>query len=189
MISTKDTNILKSRTFENQTNIKKQKEKIIYVGSFDPIHKGHIDIIKRTLKMFSLKNKQIVIIITNNKDKKHKFNIKKRTKMVEKSLSKLKQKYKKRLKIISYTGIISDYANKHNGTIMIRGIRNEVDFKYELNLEKFTRKTSKMETVFLTPNFKNKNISSSKVRKLLKKPKQNKEKIKKMINKRIITLL
>jgi pantetheine-phosphate adenylyltransferase len=148
-------------------------KKVIYAGSFDPIHSGHIDIIKRTMKLFP--SREIVIIVANNRNKKHYFNIEERIKIVKKALSKIKN-----IKIIKYEGIISEYAKENKAEVMIRGIRNGIDLDYEFNLEQFTRKTSKMETVYLTPKNKHINTSSSLIRMFIET--KNKKKAKKYMN-------
>jgi pantetheine-phosphate adenylyltransferase len=136
-------------------------KKVIYAGSFDPIHLGHIDIIERAISLFS--SRKVTVIIANNRSKKHSFNIKDRMSIVQSALSHLKGK----VDIISFEGIISDYANHNDADVMIRGIRNGTDLDYEFNLEQFTRKTSKMETSYLTPNNEHINTSSSLIRMFL----------------------
>jgi len=134
-------------------------EKIaIFAGSYDPMTLGHIDIVERAIRLFP--SRKIHIVIANNRDKKHFFDFETRLAIAKASLSHLSEN----LEIVSWAGIISDYANQHNADVMIRGIRDGHDLTYEFNLEQFTRKTSKMETSYLTPKNDHINTSSSLVR-------------------------
>ena len=133
-------------------------KRVIYAGSFDPIHNGHIDIIERAISLFP--SRRVTIIVANNRDKKHFLSIEERIEIVKASLSHISDK----VDIIMYEGIISDYANENNADVMIRGIRSGTDLEYEFNLEQFTRRTSKMETSYLTPTNEHINTSSSLVR-------------------------
>lgn len=134
-------------------------KKAIYAGSFDVIHNGHIDVIKRALNLFP--SREIVIIVANNRDKKHMFSAKERFSITKESLKDLN------VKVIMFDGLISDYANQNNGDVMIRGIRNGKDLDYEVDLEQMTRLTSNMETVYLTPYTEHIHTSSSAVRRLI----------------------
>jgi pantetheine-phosphate adenylyltransferase len=134
------------------------KNKIIYPLSADPITSGHVDIIERIINLFP--NDEIDIVIANNEKKKHLFSIQERLWIARSSCINLDRK----VNIISYDGILSDYANNNNSTIMVRGIRNSTDFDYEINLEQFTRETSNLETIYLSPYTKHLNTSSSLVR-------------------------
>lgn len=130
---------------------------VVYPGSFDPITKGHYDIIKRACSIFP--NREIQVIVAHNRDKKHMFSGEERFEIVQKTLSKLKN-----VKVILFDGILSDYLIKNKVPVMIRGIRNSIDFEYESNLEQFTRDTSNTETIYLSPLVRHSNTSSSLVR-------------------------
>lgn len=130
----------------------------IYAASFDPIHNGHIAIIDRATKLFIAR--KVHVIVANNLDKKHMFNIDERMEIVKNSLSYLKDK----IEIISYSGIIADYINDNNVDVSVRGIRNSTDFSYEVQLEQFTRDTTGIETVYLSPYTNDLNTSSSLLR-------------------------
>ncbi len=136
-------------------------KRVIYAGSFDPIHLGHIDIIERAVSLFP--SRKVTVIVANNREKKHFLSITERMAVVKASLAHLDDK----IEIIMYEGIISDYANENDADVMIRGIRSGTDLEYEFNLEQFTRKTSKMETSYLTPKNEHINTSSSLVRMFL----------------------
>jgi pantetheine-phosphate adenylyltransferase len=134
-------------------------EKIaIYPGSFDPITNGHVDIIERATKLFIAR--KVHVVVANNRDKKHMFEIDERMAIAEASLSHLKDK----IELVSFEGIISDYAKEKNADVLVRGIRDYTDFSYEIQLEQFTRQTSSLETVYLSPYTSHLNTSSSLVR-------------------------
>lgn len=138
-------------------------EKIaIYPLSADPMTSGHVDIIERTTKLFIAR--KVHVVIADNRDKNHMFTTDERMQIVEASLSHLKDK----IEIVKYGGIISDYAKQHNADVMVRGIRNSTDFDYEIQLEQFTRQTSNVETVYLSPYTDHLNTSSSLIRMFIK---------------------
>jgi len=136
--------------------------KVIYPLSADPFTSGHKDIVQRMISLFP--SREIHIIIANNRDKKHFFSSEERLDIVKASLDGLNLK---NTKIILFDGILSDYAKANNADVMIRGIRNATDLDYEIKLEQFTRNTSDVETVYLTPYTEHLNTSSSLVRMFL----------------------
>lgn len=137
-------------------------EKIaIYAGSFDCIHSGHIEIIKRAVALFP--TRIVHVIVADNRNKKHFFTADERYSIVEASLKELVGK----IKIVKFDGIISNYANDNDADVMIRGIRDGVDLNYETALEQFTRNTSSAETVYLSPYTEHLNTSSSLIRMFL----------------------
>ena len=134
----------------------------LYALSADPIHSGHVEIVERAVKLFI--SRKLHVVIANNRDKKHMFDIDERMSIAEASLSHLKDK----IEIIKYDGIISDYAKEKNADVMVRGIRDGMDFSYEIQLEQFTRQTSSLETVYLSPYTPHLNTSSSLIRMFIK---------------------
>lgn len=150
----------------------------LYTGSFDPITKGHYDIIKRISKIYT----EVIVVVAINHDKKHMFNIKDRYNMVKTSLKKFTN-----VKVIKHDGIISDLINKHNINILVRGLRNSTDLDYEISIEQFTRQTTNDETIYLTPYSSNIHMSSTLVRNLLKTKKV--KNIKKFVNKEVYKYL
>jgi len=134
-------------------------EKIaIYPISGDPMHSGHVEIVERATKLFI--SRKLHVVIADNRDKKHLFSTDERMKIAEASLSHLRDK----IEIVKFGGIVSDYAKQHNADVMVRGIRDGVDFSYEVQLEQFTRGTSNVETVYLSPYTHHLNTSSSLIR-------------------------
>ncbi|WP_232058107.1 pantetheine-phosphate adenylyltransferase [Cohnella abietis] len=129
--------------------------KAVYAGSFDPITLGHVSVIERAASMFD----EVHIVVANNRDKKHLFNIDQRTEMVVLSLELINK-----VKVIPFEGIVADYINQNQIDVVIRGIRNATDLEYELQLEQYIRNTTKADTIYLSPYTQNMQTSSSLVR-------------------------
>ena len=121
-------------------------KKAIYPGSFDPITNGHIDVVKRALKLFD----HIIIAVANNPNKKALFKTTKRIQLIKENF-----KNNKNVKVISFNGLIVDLAEKMDAVALIRGLRAASDFEYEFQMTQMNRHlNSKIETVFLMPNQK-----------------------------------
>ena len=101
--------------------------KAIYPGSFDPITNGHIDILKRSLKVFD----EVVVLIAENSLKNSRFTVKERKQMVQEAIDELGLKG---LHVDTTNGLSVSYAKEHNATHMIRGLRAVSDFEYEFQL-------------------------------------------------------
>lgn len=138
----------------------KNKNIAIYPGSFDPITKGHLDVIKKAAKFVS----KLYVVVAQNEDKKHKFSIEERFDMVKNSIPKKLSN----VEVIIYEGYITNLAKDKKANLMIRGIRDSIDLNYEFSIEQFTRKTApKVETIYFSPEPKHIFTSSSLVRTLL----------------------
>ena len=137
--------------------------KVIYPGSFDPITNGHVDIIVNTLQMFG----EVTIVVMSNEEKKHKFSITQRVKLIEQSMSQICLRGWGNIIVEGYEGWISDYIKDANDKVVIvRGLRNNTDFDYEMMYEAFTRDFD-AHTIYLSPNPKDIFTSSSLVRNLI----------------------
>ena len=117
-------------------------EKIaIYPGSFDPVTNGHIDIIKRGLKLFD----RIIITILENPSKSLLFTLDERIALLNESLKEIDH-----IEIASYHGLLVDYAKKRNAIAILRGMRAVSDFEYEFQMALMNRKLEReIQTVFL----------------------------------------
>jgi len=117
------------------------KKIAIYPGSFDPVTNGHIDIIKRGLKIF---DKIIVAILCNTK-KQHLFSTKERLDLLEVSL-----KDTSNIEIDAFNGLLVDYAAQKNANAILRGMRVVSDFEYEFQMALMNRKLNRqIQSVFL----------------------------------------
>ena len=131
----------------------------LYPGSFDPITKGHIDIIKRSSNLF---DKLIIGIFKNSTKSKSWFSDEEKVKMIEEILK--KENINAEIKI--FNGLLVDFMCKENVNILIRGLRALSDYEYELQFT-LTNKTlakSEFETVFLTASREYLYLSSSLVK-------------------------
>lgn len=134
-------------------------KKAVYAGTFDPLTKGHLDVIERSSKLCD----ELVILIANNHLKNHKFTLEERVLMIENVT-----KHLKNIKIDSTAGLVVDYAEKNDIEIMIRGLRNIQDYEYEYSLAKYNYNiNSSVETILLFPSSSNHFVSSSAIKELV----------------------
>ena len=128
----------------------------LYPGSFDPITNGHLDVIKRALKIFD----KVVVAIAQSEHKNPCFSLEKR-----KDLALLATKNLQNVEIITFKNLLVDLAKELEIKTVIRGLRAVSDFEYELQIGYANNALwSEFETVYLMPNLKNAFISSSIVR-------------------------
>ena len=135
----------------------------VYPGTFDPITYGHIDVIKKSLKIFD----KLIIGTTDNTDKNYFFSIEERLNIINNSLFKDLKFDKKRIKVISFDNLTIDLCKKYNATAIIRGLRAVSDFEYEFQLAGMNKKlNNKIETMFLMSDVENQIISSKFVKEI-----------------------
>ena len=135
----------------------------VYPGTFDPITYGHIDVIKKSLKIFD----KLIIATTDNSDKNYFFSIDERIDIINNSLFKDLKFDKKKIKVISFDNLTIDLCKKYNASAIIRGLRAVSDFEYEFQLAGMNKKlNSKIETMFLMSDVENQIISSKFVKEI-----------------------
>ena len=135
----------------------------IYPGTFDPITYGHIDVIKKALKIFD----QVIVATTDNVNKNYHFSIDERIDLINKSLFKDLKCNKKKIKVVSFNNLTIDLCKKYNAQAIIRGLRAVSDFEYEFQLAGMNKKlNSKIETMFLMSDVENQIISSKFVKEI-----------------------
>ena len=103
----------------------------IYPGTFDPITFGHIDVIKKSLKLFS----KIIGAISDVENKEYLFSINERIEIVKKALFSDLKLDKKKIKVISFSSLTTDLCKKYKSNIILRGLRAVSDFEYEFQLQ------------------------------------------------------
>lgn len=125
-------------------------------GSFDPITRGHVDIIRRASKLFD----KVIVLVLTNPNKNHTFPIEERRALIEKALGECDN-----VVVDSYSGLLADYAKKKGATAIVKGLRAMSDFEYEFQMALTNKKLNPtLETVFLTSSAENMYLSSSMVR-------------------------
>jgi pantetheine-phosphate adenylyltransferase len=115
----------------------------IYPGSFDPITNGHVDLVKRTLRVFD----KIIVAIATNPEKDHSlFTVDERLQMVNEVFA----EFKGRVQADSFQGLLVDYAEKKRSTVIIRGLRAISDFEYEFQMAMMNHRLKpQLETLFM----------------------------------------
>ena len=137
----------------------------IYPGTFDPITYGHIDVIKKALKLFD----KIVVGVSNVSNKNYLFSSEERIEIVNKALFKDLKLNKKKIIVVSFGSLTTDLCKKYKSNIILRGLRAVSDFEYEFQLAGMNRKLNQdIETIFLMSDVENQIISSRFVKEIVK---------------------
>ena len=132
----------------------------VFAGSFDPITRGHEDIVLQAMPLFD----EIIIAIGVNIDKKYAFPLEDRIKWIENTFT----EYPK-VKVVSYQGLTVDLCKKMKAGFIIRGLRNTTDFEYESIIAEANKKLNpEVETVFFLSKPELRCVSSTVVRDVLK---------------------
>lgn len=120
------------------------KRTAIYPGTFDPITNGHIDLIKRGLRIFD----KVIIAITTAQKKQPLFTIQERLKLITGAVRNFKN-----VRAEAFDGLLIEYVKAKKGIAVIRGLRAVSDFEYELQMALMNRKLDlEIETVFMMPS-------------------------------------
>ena len=125
----------------------------IYPGSFDPITNGHIDIIERSSKIFDT----LIVAVNENEGKSFLFDSQERIKIIEKSVSHLKN-----VEVKIFNGLLVDFVKREKSNIIIRGLRVLSDFEYEFKMALMNRNLDDdIDTMFMMTHDKYTHVSSS----------------------------
>ena len=137
----------------------------IFPGTFDPITYGHIDVIKKALKLFD----KVVVSVSDVSNKNYLFNSKERIEIVNKALFKDLKLDKKKILVVSFNSLTTDLCKKYKSNVILRGLRAVSDFEYEFQLAGMNRKlNNNIETIFLMSDVENQIISSRFVKEIVK---------------------
>lgn len=130
----------------------------IYAGSFDPITKGHLDILKTAAGMFD----KVIIAVAKNSEKKGFLAVDVRVQLIKDSVKDIDN-----VEVDSFEGLTINYAHEKGATILIRGLRAVSDFEYEMQLSQANSALADdIKTVFLTTKPKYNFISSSTIKEI-----------------------
>ena len=141
------------------------KKIAIYPGTFDPITFGHIDVIKKALKIFD----KVVVAASDGNNKDYLFNSQERIEIIKKALFKDCKLNKKKIEIISFVSLTTDLCRKYKSNTILRGLRAVSDFEYEFQLAGMNRKlNNNIETIFLMSDVENQIISSRFVKEIVR---------------------
>ena len=136
----------------------------IYPGTFDPITYGHIDVIKKSLKLFD----KIIVAVSEVSEKNYLFSSEERIDIVNKALFKDLKLNKKKIIVVSFGSLTTDLCKKYKSNIILRGLRAVSDFEYEFQLAGMNRKlNNNIETLFLMSDVENQIISSRFVKEIV----------------------
>ncbi|HAT4315099.1 TPA: pantetheine-phosphate adenylyltransferase [Clostridium perfringens] len=128
----------------------------VYPGSFDPITKGHLDLIERATSKFD----KVIVAVLININKKGMFSIEERVNLIEKCVAKYNN-----VEVKSFNGLLIDFVRKEKADVIIKGLRSVTDFEYEFQMALMNRElANEVETVFMvtSPNYSY--ISSSAIK-------------------------
>ena len=130
----------------------------IYAGSFDPITRGHEDLIHRSLEFVD----RLIVAVATNSSKQPLFSIEERLDLVRATVS-----AESRIDVKSFSGLLVEFAAREQANLLIRGLRAVSDFEYEYQMALMNRHLSpKLETVYMVPSLDTTYISASLVREI-----------------------
>ena len=137
----------------------------IYPGTFDPITYGHIDVVKKALKLFD----KIIVAVSESTNKDYLFSTEERINIINRSLFSDLKLNKKKIIVVSFNSLTTDLCKKYKSNVILRGLRAVSDFEYEFQLAGMNRKLNKnVETIFLMSDVENQIISSRFVKEIVK---------------------
>ena len=131
-------------------------KRAIYPGSFDPVTYGHIDIIERAADIFD----ELIVAVLDNKAKSPLFSVNERVNILKEVLKDIDN-----VKILSYEGLLVDFAMANEANVIVRGLRAVTDFEYELQMAQTNNVLNRsVDTMFLTTKLEYAYLSSSTVK-------------------------
>jgi pantetheine-phosphate adenylyltransferase len=138
----------------------KTKRIAIYPGTFDPVTHGHIDIIRRALGIFD----KLIVSVALSPAKNPLFSVDQRVSFIQKGIKNLKN-----VEILPFDNLLTDFAQKNNASVIIKGLRAVSDFEYELQMGLMNRNLDEsIETLFMIPSQEYAFLSSSFVKEIAK---------------------
>ncbi len=139
-------------------NKDKHMKRAIFPGSFDPITLGHCDIINRGITLFD----EVIVAIGENSAKNYMFSLEERKSFIENTFEN-----QPKIKVMTYSGLTTDFCKDIKADFILRGLRNPADFEFEKAIAHTNRNIGDIETVFLLTSVETSFISSSIVREII----------------------
>ena len=132
--------------------------KAVYPGTFDPLTRGHEDLVRRAATLFD----RLVVAIADSKAKRPFFTLPERIAMAREVLGDVKN-----VEVVGFSSLLTDFVRKQGARVVLRGLRAVSDFEYEFQLAGMNRNLyPEMETIFLTPSEQHMFISATLVREI-----------------------
>ena len=136
------------------------KKIAVFPGSFDPLTKGHEDIIYRGLRLFD----EVIVALGTNSEKNYLFSPEQRKSFLVTAFS-----AEKKIRVMEYAGLTVNFCREVGADYILRGLRNPVDFEFEKNIAQMNRALEKnIETIFLVSRPELASVSSSILREIFK---------------------
>lgn len=130
----------------------------VYPGTFDPLTKGHEDLVARAARLFG----EVVVGVAHSQTKRPFFSLEERVGLAREVLSTYPN-----VRVMGFTGLLSEFVKQHEANVILRGLRAVSDFEYEFQMAGMNRRlTPNVETMFLTPSDKYMFISATIVREI-----------------------
>jgi pantetheine-phosphate adenylyltransferase len=129
--------------------------KVIYPGTFDPLHYGHLDIIKRASRIFDF----IYVAIAENREKNPLFTLSERVNLFKKVIE--EENLSSKVEVIGFKGLLVDLMKQLGVRVILRGVRLFTDFEYELQIALNNYRLAQVETLFMMPSQEYIHISST----------------------------
>ena len=128
-------------------------KRIIYPGTFDPIHNGHIDILKKVSKLFD----KVIMVVAVNKEKNPLFSEEERKELIRESISDINN-----ASVMSFNGLVVEYAKQENALAIVRGLRHVSDFEFEFQMAMMNYNLNpQITSMFLMPDEKYIHLNST----------------------------
>ena len=132
--------------------------KAVYPGTFDPLTRGHEDLVRRASTLFDA----LIVGVADSKAKRTFFTLQERVEMAREALGALKN-----VQVVGFSGLLIEFIRQHGARVVLRGLRAVSDFEYEFQLAGMNRSLyPDFETIFLTPSEQHMFISATLVREI-----------------------
>ena len=128
-------------------------KRIVYPGTFDPIHNGHLDIARKAAELFD----ELILVVAVNQEKSPLFNDKERVELIKESLYDVKN-----IKVDTFNGLVVDFVRSTESVAIIRGLRHVSDFEFEFQMAMMNfNLNSNVKSLFMMPDEKYIHLNST----------------------------